>query len=105
VDIQGGDGLDHVEAGVHGTPGLVFMRLGVAKIDQQPVAEILRDIALQALDDLGIGGLIGPDHRTQVFGVELTGQLGRADEVTKQHGELAALGLRGAWFGWCRDGT
>jgi hypothetical protein len=94
--IQGGDGLDHAQAGVHGTPGLVFMGCGVAKIDQQPVAEILRNIALKSLDDLGTGGLIGPDHRTQVFGVELAGQLGRADEITKQHGELAAFGLWGA---------
>ena len=29
--FQGGDGLDHAQAGVHGAPSVVFMRRGVAK--------------------------------------------------------------------------
>jgi hypothetical protein len=31
--IQGGDGLDDAQAGVHRAPGLVFMGGGIAKID------------------------------------------------------------------------
>jgi hypothetical protein len=38
------------------------MSYGVAKIDQQPIAEILRDIALVELDDLGRGPLVSADH-------------------------------------------
>ena len=32
----------------HGALGIVFMCLGIAKIDQQTVAEILRDMPLEA---------------------------------------------------------
>jgi hypothetical protein len=92
--IQGGDGLDHAQAGVHGAPSVVFMRRGVAKIDQQPVAEVLRDVAFVTLDDRGRGFLVGADHRAQVFGVKLAGELRGAHQVTEQHRELAAFGLR-----------
>ena len=50
------------------------MRLGIAKVDQQAIAEILGDMALKALDDRGTGGLIGPHHLPQVFRVELAGE-------------------------------
>jgi hypothetical protein len=45
--------------------------------------------------------LIRPHHLAPVFGVELAGQHGRVHQVTKQHRELAALGLNGTRFsGW-----
>ena len=75
------------------------MRLGIAKVDQQAIAEILGDMALKALDDLGAGRLVGPHHLAQVFGVELAGERGRVDQVTEQHRELAAFGLRGGMVG------
>ena len=71
--IQGGDGLHNAQAGVHRTPGLVFMGRGVAKIDQQPIAKILGDMALIVLDDLGRGLLVGADHRR----ASLRGRAGR----------------------------
>ena len=49
---------------------------------------------LEAGDHLGARVLIGPHHLAQVFGVELAGEDGRVHQVTKQHGELAAFGLR-----------
>ena len=70
------------------------MRLGIAKIDQQTIAEILRDMPLKALDDLGTGGLLGTHHLPQIFGIELAGERGRIHQVTEQHGELPAFGLR-----------
>jgi hypothetical protein len=33
------------------------MRLGIAKVDQQAITEILGNMPLKALDDLGTGGL------------------------------------------------
>ena len=78
-----------------GPLGVIFMGLGIAKIDEQPIAEILRDMPLKALDDLGTGGLIGPHHLPQVFRVELTGEHGRVHQVTEQDGELAAFGVKG----------
>jgi hypothetical protein len=47
------------------------MRLRIAKIDQQSITEILRDMAVKALNDLGPGRLIGAPHLTEVFRVEL----------------------------------
>ena len=93
--IQGGDGLDNAQAGVHRAPGIVFMGCGVAKIDQQPIAEILGDMALVVLNDLGRGLLVGAHHRAQVFGVELAGELRGAHQVTEQHRELPPFRLRG----------
>ena len=58
---------------------------------------------IKALDDLDTGCLIGQHNLTQVFRVELTGEAGGVGQVTEQHRELAALGLRrargGAWGG------
>ncbi len=94
--IQGGDGLDNAQAGVHRPPGIVFMGRGVAKIDQQPIAEVLGDMARVVLDDLGRGLLVGAHHRTQVFGVELARELRGAHQVAEQHRELPSFRLRRA---------
>ena len=100
--IQGGDGLDNAQAGVHGAPGIVFMGRGVAKIDQQPIAEVLGDMALVVLDDLGRGLLVGAHHGAQVFGVELAGELRGAHQVTEQHRELPPFRFGGR-SGRCLD--
>src|SRR5262249_19514597 len=78
------------------------MRQRVAKIHEEPITEILRDMALIAGDDLGAGLLIGPYHLTQVFRVEVAREDGGIHQVTEQHGELAAFGF---WWvrSWCRD--
>ena len=81
---------------MHRAPGIVFMGCGVAKIDQQPIAEILGDMALVGLDDLGRGLLVGAHHGAQVFGVELAGELRGADQVTEQHRELPPFRVRSA---------
>ena len=75
------------------------MRLRIAKIDQQAIAEILGDMPVKALDDLGTGGLVGAHHLPQIFGIELAGERGRVHQVTEQHGELAAFGLRSGVVG------
>ena len=58
---------------------------------------------IKALDDLDTGCLISQHNLTQVFRVELTGEAGGVGQVTEQHRELAALGLRrargAAWRG------
>ncbi len=93
--IQGGDSLDNAQAGVHGAPGIVFMGRRVAKIDQQPITEVLGNMALVVLDDLGSGLLVGAHHGAQVFGVELAGELRGAHQVAEQHRELPAFRFGG----------
>src|SRR3989442_353971 len=77
------------------------MRLRIAKIDQQPIPEILRNVAAVALDHLRAGGLIGADDLPQVFRIKLTGERGGVHEVAEHDGELAAFGL---WRGGCGRG-
>ncbi len=54
---------------------------------------------VKALDDGGAGGLVGADHRAQIFWVELPGEGGGVRQVAEQHRELAALGVRGCVAG------
>jgi hypothetical protein len=72
------------------------VRLGVAEVDEQAVAEVLGDMALIAGDHLGARLLIGPYHLAPVFRVEPARQRRGIDEVAEQHGELAAFGVWGA---------
>jgi hypothetical protein len=71
------------------------MRLGIAKIDQQAVAEILGDMPVKALDDLGTGSLISAHHVPPIFGIKLAGERGRIHQVTEQYSKLPAFGLGG----------
>ena len=72
--VQDGDGLDNAQARVDGTPGIVFMGRGVAEIDQQPITEVLGDIACVVLDDLSAASWSSAHHRAEVFRVELAGE-------------------------------
>src|SRR5215471_1122634 len=92
--------LDHAKSRPHGAVGIVFMGLGIAKVDQQAIPEILRDMALKALDHLGAGGLISADDLAQIFRVELPRQACGVHEVTEEHGELAPFSLRRRQHGW-----
>src|SRR5262245_38059396 len=69
------------------------MRLRIAKIDEQSVAQILRDVPVKTLDDRSTGHLIRLDHLPQVFWIQLPREYGRVRQVTEQHGELAALSV------------
>src|SRR6266498_3125239 len=71
------------------------MRLGIAKIDEQAIAEILRNMPRKALDDLGTGGVIRADHLAEIFGIELGGESCGLDEVAEEDRELTAFGLSG----------
>jgi hypothetical protein len=64
--------------GAHGAFGVVLVGLRMAEVDQQPVAEVLRDVAGLALDRLGRGLLIGAHDAAQVFWVEALREIGRA---------------------------
>jgi len=104
--IQSAHSRDHTQPGAYSTRRVVFVGVWIAKVDQEPIAQILRDRALEALDHLGTGLLIGTYDLTQVFRVELRGEAGRVHQVAEQHRELAALGLRRAPLrGRQRDGS
>jgi hypothetical protein len=104
--IQLPHGLQHPQPGSHGALGIVLVRLGVAEVDQQAVAQILGDMALVAGNHFGTGLLIGPHHLAEVFWVELAGEHGRVNQVTEQDGELAPFGVWGRGYDqeWGRRG-
>ena len=96
VGIQPLHGVQDAQARAHGPLGVVFVGLGVAKVHQQPIAQILGDSPVKALEHLDASGLIGEHHLAEVFRVELTGEADRVHEVAEQHRELAPFGV-GGW--------
>src|SRR5215471_1523640 len=91
---------------MHGAPGIVFMGTRIAKVDEQTIAEILRDVPIKTLDDLGGGFLVGTYYLTQVFGVELLAEQCGVDEIAEQDGQLPPFGFWSATSGrWERGGS
>src|SRR5215471_9059126 len=87
-------GLHHAQAGAHGALRIVFMRLRIAKVDQEAIPEILRDMPVKALNDRSAGVLVGPYHLTVILRVELPGECGRIHQIAEQHCELPAFSRR-----------
>jgi hypothetical protein len=88
------DGRHNAEPGPDGPLGVVFMGYGIAKIHQQASAQVLRHIAVEALDYRRAGLMIGAHDVPKVFGVQVAREPGRIHQVTEQHREGAAFGLR-----------
>jgi hypothetical protein len=60
-------GLDDPQPGPHRPLGVIFVCQGVAEVHQEPIAEGLRDISVEAGDHFGAGSLIGLHHLAQLF--------------------------------------
>jgi hypothetical protein len=106
VRIELSNGLHHPQPGPYRPLGVIFVRQGVAEVDEQAVAEVLGNMPLIAGDHLGTGLLIGAHHLPEVFRIELAGEYGGIHQVTEQHRELAAfcLGRSGGSGRRCRQG-
>src|SRR5712692_5894054 len=72
------------------------MGLGIAKIHQQPIADIAREISVKATDLVCACLLIGEDHLAQFFRIELFGERSGANQIAEHHRQLAALGFWGS---------
>jgi hypothetical protein len=70
------------------------MSLGIAEVHQQAIAEVLGNMPIKALDDLGTELLIGAHYLPEVFRIQLASEGSRVHEITEQHRELAPLGVR-----------
>ena len=81
--------------------GVIFMGLGIAKVDQESIPEQLGDMSIIALDDLGTDPLIRTHHVPVLFGVELGGECGGVHQVTEHHRELAPFGFGRGRDDWC----
>ena len=86
--------MQNAEPRPHRPLGVVFMRHGVAKIDQHTIAEVLSNIAVILVNHRGTGLVVGPHDLPQVFRVQVPRQRGRVNQIAEQHGEVAAFCLR-----------
>jgi len=92
ASIELPQGFHHAQASTHGPLRIVFMRLRIAKVDQQAIAQILGNRAVKTLDHCSTGLMVGTHHLPQVFRIELSGEHSRIHQVTEEDGELPPLG-------------
>ena len=95
ADVQTLHCVSDTERRSHGTRGIVLVGAGIAEVDEQPVTEILRDVALEAVDDLGTRLLVGAHRLAHVLGVQLPRKRRRTYEITEHHRQLTAFGFGG----------
>jgi hypothetical protein len=67
------------------------MCLGPAEIGHHAVAKVLRDMPAEALDCLRRRAMVLADDLAPLFGIEMAGDLGRADQIAKQHRQMPPL--------------
>ena len=95
--FQRADGIDQGQSGPDRPLGVVLMRLRIAEIDQNPVAHVFGDKAVEAGDRVGDAAVVGADHLAQILGIKPRRQRGRADQIAEHHRDLAPLGIGGLW--------
>src|SRR5439155_5269044 len=74
--MQVAHGIENTEPSTDGSLRIVFMRLGIPKVDQETITQELGDMSIKTCDNLGADLLIDTDHVTPVFRVELGRQFG-----------------------------
>jgi hypothetical protein len=106
-DIETTDIVDDAQSRPDRPLGIVFMRSRVTEIDQNPVAHVFGDKAIEASDDIGDGAVISGNNLAQILGVEPRRELGRTDQIAEHHRQLPSLctrrhravgGVCGAWY-------
>jgi hypothetical protein len=91
-DIEATDSVDRAQPRPDRPLGIVLMRSRVTEIDQNAVAHVFRDKAIELGNDPGDGAVIGGDDLAQILGIELRRQRRRANQIAKHHRQLSALG-------------
>ena len=97
------DRPDDAQAGPHSLDRVVLMGDRVPEIDQQPVAQVLGDMAGKAGHHLRTQLLVAADDIAQFFGVQLLGQAGGPHHIAEQDGQLTPLGRRASHPGHRRQ--
>src|SRR5262249_34383298 len=83
------------EARAHGALGVVLACVRPAEVHEEAVAEILRDVAAEALDRPGRGLVVLRDHVAPLLGVELLSERRRAAEAAAEIRQLPPLARGG----------
>jgi hypothetical protein len=70
------------------------VRLGIAEVSHDAVAEILGDLSFEARYRFRGAAMISGNHLAPFFGIESGSDLGRADEIAEEHGQMAPFTAR-----------
>jgi hypothetical protein len=81
-------GCDHLEARAYRSLGVVLVGLGVAKVSEHAIAQILRHEAAETACGFSDAFMIGRDEFAQVFRIHPSGECCRADQIAKHHRDL-----------------
>jgi hypothetical protein len=84
--------LEHRQARVRRALGAVLARLGVAEVDEDAVARISGDVAVEALGGARARFLVTGEDLPEILGIERLGQRRGADDVAEHHRHVAAVG-------------
>ena len=80
------------ESRAHRAGAVILVRPREAEVSEESVAQVLRDVAVEAADHVGAGALVGAHHLAQFLGIETGRKLRRAHQIAEHDGELPALG-------------
>ena len=73
------------------------MRLRIAEINENAVAHVPGDEAIEPGDDFADRTVICADDLTQILGIEPSRELGRTDQIAEHHRQLPALSIDSRW--------
>ena len=83
VLVKFGYCVEDRQARARSTLGVVVVRLGLAEVGHHAVAKVLRDMPAEALDCLRRRAMVLADDLAPLLGIEMAGDLGRADEIAE----------------------
>ena len=92
--------IEDRKARADGAFGIILAGTRPTEVDEDPIAEILGDVATPARHGAGGSGVVLLEDLPPVLGVELLCERRRADEIAEEDRQLAALaGARDVRFG------
>jgi hypothetical protein len=83
--------VEEREARACGALGIVVVRGGPTEVSHHAVAEIFRDVAVEARDRFGGCTMESGERLAPLLGVEPRGDPGRANQIAKEHRQMPPL--------------
>ena len=94
MGVHVGETIEDREPREHGTLRVVLVREGISEVREQSVAEVLRDVPVEAVDDCPAHLLVGEHELAELLRIELLRQRRRSDEVAEQDRQTPPLPAR-----------
>src|SRR5262249_15309389 len=95
------DSLNQLKASAYCALRIILMCMRVSEVREHAVAHVLRYKSAGLGNLFSAAAMVAGDDLPHVFGIEASGESGRADEVAEHDGNLPALGgVLGGPVGW-----